>query len=247
MGGAREGWRWGDEGREAEYSGAIHHAFEAPAVDEDAGRTDTLGAGFVLWHRDRDGLPGDDDDEQEEEEEEEGWGAAAFTLNGEEEEWEEGDVEEEEEEEGQHFVLSEEWIARFAHTEAARQLRDKERRREARQRRERPKVAAALAAEQRVEAMLAARRAAEQRKQRQQHGDDGRRDDQRGAGQENSTAGGNIYRGDNEDENDDVDAMRLYGVEGAEIIARLEARLNAEYDALIDLKAPPYWPCEPLR
>ena len=148
-------------------------------------------------------------------------------------------------------MLSEEWIERFARTEAAREVREKERRREAR-RCERPKVPAALAAEQRVEAVLAARRAAEQRQQREQpqqkHGDDdSRRDDQQRVDVDNGTreeaTGGNIYHGDD----DDVDALRLYGKEGAQVIARLEANLNAQYDALIDLKAPPYWPCEPLR
>jgi hypothetical protein len=36
-------------------------------------------------------------------------------------------------------------------------------------------------------------------------------------------------------------------VEGAKVIAALEARLNAEYDAIVDAHRPPHWPCEPLR
>jgi hypothetical protein len=208
------------------------------------------GRGFVLWHRDRDGLSGDegeDDGEQigaavggeaqREQREEEGWGLrfrnekeSGAKEEGEEEEEgcaEEAGAEEEEQEgggeEGDHFMLSEEWMERFARTEVVRQLRDKERRREAR-RQERPMVPAAVAAEQRVAAVLAARRAAEQH-QPQQLGVPNLADP-RAAPDE---------------------AVALYGVEGAALIRGLEAKLNADYDAVVDLRAPPHWPCEPLN
>jgi len=45
----------------------------------------------------------------------------------------------------------------------------------------------------------------------------------------------------------DSEGVELYGVEGAKVIAVLEARLNAEYDAIVDAHRPPHWPCEPLR
>lgn len=189
----RGGGRLGGQAERSEERQAASSRFdyEAEAATED---TFGGGGGFVLWHRDRVGLLRSEDEDEEDER---------------------GRVED-----GQQFMLTEEWIERFARTEAIRQQRDKERRREAR-RQDRPKVPAALAAEEKVAAVLAARRAAEQQTQQ---------DDQQ------------------QDEHTAVDeAVALYGVEGANVVARLEARLNAEYDALVDRKAPPHWPCEALR
>ena len=97
--------------------------------------------GLVLWHRDRDSLPGDEEEEDDEDDE-------AF------------DEDEDEDETAAAFELDAAWIERFAKTEVARRARDAERRRSAR-RATRPKTRAALVAEAKVTETLAKRRAAE--------------------------------------------------------------------------------------
>ena len=176
-----------------------------PSARDDRPATTSLddAGGLLLWHRDRDGLPGDggdgDDDDDEPRDGDGDWDGDNSGVT-----------------EGYRFELDEAWLERFAKTEVTRRERERERRREAR-RRERPKVPAAAAAEAKVAAILAARRAEE-----------------RGEGSAPSAPSVS-------------DPVRLYGEEGAAVILALEARLNARYDDLLDRRAPPTWPCEPLN
>jgi len=171
-----------------------------PSARDDRPATTSLddAGGLLLWHRDRDGLPGDGDDDEPRDGDGD-WDGDDSGMT-----------------EGYRFELDEAWLERFAKTEVTRRERERERRREAR-RRERPKVPAAAAAEAKVAAILAARRAEE-----------------RGEGSAPSAPSAS-------------DPVRLYGEEGAAVILALEAKLNARYDDLLDRRAPPTWPCEPLN
>ncbi len=123
----------------------------APREEARATADASVPGGLVLWHRDRDGLPGDEEEDDEDD------------ARGGREEEEAHD--EDEDETAAAFELNAAWIERFAKTEIARRARDAERRRSAK-RATRPKTRAALVAEAKVTETLAKRRAAERGEKR---------------------------------------------------------------------------------
>ena len=187
-------------------------------------------AGYLLWHRDRDGLPGDDAWDDGDGEFEGGWGGgddvAIVEVDAAEDDtddvWLPGEDEIIVPEEHEGFAMSDEWLAMFAATEARRAGKVRERRREAR-RLERPRVPAAEAADAKVAAVLAARRAAEEADTHTTT-DDG--------------VDGKVPVGGPEE---------MYGKEGAARVAALEAELNAAYDDAVDRRKPRHWPAIALN
>ena len=183
-------------------------------------------AGYLLWDRDRDGLPGDDAWDDGDGEFEGGWGGgddvAIVEVDAAEDDtddvWLPGEDEIIVPEEHEGFAMSDEWLAMFAATEARRAGKVRERRREAR-RLERPRVPAAEAADAKVAAVLAARRAAEEADTHTTAADGG--------------VDGKVPVGGPEE---------MYGKEGAARVAALEAELNATYDDAVDRRKPRHWP-----
>ena len=192
-------------------------------------------AGYLLWHRDRDGLPGDDAWDDGDGEFEFGWGGgddvnsivdedeADAAEDDTDDVWLPGEDEIIVPEDHEGFAMSDEWLAMFAATEARRAGKVRERRREAR-RLERPRVPAAEAADAKVAAVLAARRAAEEADTHTMATDDG--------------VDGKVPVGGPEE---------MYGKEGAARVAALEAELNAAYDEAVDRRKPRHWPAIALN
>ena len=186
-------------------------------------------AGYLLWHRDRDGLPGDDAwDERDGEFEGDVDDDVAVVEDEDEDDtddvWLPGEDEIIVPEDHEGFAMSDEWLAMFAATEARRAGKVRERRREAR-RLERPRVPAAEAADAKVAAVLAARRAAEEADTHTTTTDDG--------------VDGKVPVISGPEE--------MYGKDGAARVAALEAELNAAYDEAVDRRKPRHWPAIALN